>query len=80
MRLSEIVHDGVERGLLPSRRPKMIWRGHGDRRLCSACRAPIFADQMRYEFETIDGAFRFHERCFVVWQVDLIQRGWLLIG
>ena len=56
-------------GELPSAKPDKVWAGKGTGQPCSACGAPIAADDIEYEvvFLRAEAAMRLHRNCLAIW-------------
>jgi len=63
-------------GRLPMGRPAQTWAGLGSDNACDGCDKPITGTEIEYEakFVVPVRVFRFHRKCFGVWQQERTAR------
>jgi len=78
-KLSDIVREKFDTGVLPFERPLKLWVGFGNGKLCTVCERPILPVQAEYELRYDDGrtGTRFHLGCYDLWETELRRRGCL---
>jgi hypothetical protein len=72
---SSAIRAKLAAGTLPLTRPSQVWVGESLGETCDACDQPIVPGEIEYEANLADqGTFRFHRRCFDLWQQERATR------
>jgi hypothetical protein len=73
-RLVDRIRQQFDAGALPRQHPKRVFGGYGVGDACSGCGDPMQGHGV-FEFEIAGRTYRFHTRCYGLWQGELIRRG-----
>jgi hypothetical protein len=73
-RLVDRIRQQFDAGVLPRQHPKRVFGGYGVGDACSGC-GDLMQGHGVFEFEIAGRTYRFHTRCYGLWQGELIRRG-----
>jgi hypothetical protein len=68
------IHEKIERGALPKKKPAKMWAGNGHGNTCAGCDRPILPDQVEYEFGNGE-MLRMHLGCAALWEKEIRGSG-----
>lgn len=78
-KLSDIVREKIDAGVLPLDSPVKLWAGLGSGKLCTLCEQAIHPGQPEYEPQYADGrrVILLHAGCHGLWEAERRRRGYL---